>query len=216
MIGARYGYQVVIAAAEKNKHGQPCWLVRCDCGNERVVSGCMLRKKRNAVIACRDCFIRRNLGKPRHYKHGHASTEGVRSRTYETWLAMNTRCHRETAADYDRYGGRGIRVCDRWRESFEAFLADMGERPVGMTLDRKDNDLGYFKENCKWSSASEQIRNRRTSKLTLAMATEAIGRVEHGETHAAVARRLGVTPSMVTAIVHGKCWAELQPFSPSP
>lgn len=80
--------------------------------------------------------------------------------TYQSWCAMINRCFQPSQPSYQYYGARGITVCERWR-SYENFLADMGERPEGMTLDRIDNDLGYEPSNCRWATATEQSRNQR-------------------------------------------------------
>lgn len=119
---------------------------------------------------------------------------------------MNARCNRPTAPDYERYGGRGITICARWG-SFEAFLEDMGERPAGLTLDRKDNGGNYEKSNCRWATAAEQNRNTRASKLDATKAAEARHLIAGGRSRKAVARMLDVSPALISYIASGKRWA---------
>lgn len=99
-----------------------------------------------------------NLNTPlrRKEKHGMAG-----SRTYISWQRMIQRCYNPLETNFKNWGGRGITVCDEWRESFNSFYKDMGDRPLGTSIDRIDNSKGYFKENCKWSTRREQNINKR-------------------------------------------------------
>lgn len=98
--------------------------------------------------------------------HGHSSIDRSKtcSPTYSSWKSMNGRCKNKNDPSYNRYGGRGISVCDRWN-NFENFIEDMGERPPGTSIDRVDNSKGYYKENCRWATKSEQQRNKRNSLI---------------------------------------------------
>lgn len=95
-------------------------------------------------------------------KHGYAYPG---NKTYVVWSCMVQRCYYPKHKSYHRYGGRGITVCDAWRNDFAAFLADMGEVQPGMTLGRIDNDQGYCKENCRWETMKQQQSNRSTNRV---------------------------------------------------
>lgn len=124
------------------------WLCKCDCGNETKVSSPNFRRTKSC--GC--------LGKPHFHAH---SANGKASPTYVSWRAMLARCKDDPKNRYYKdYASRGIKVCERWLD-FRNFLEDVGVRPEGKTLDRIDNDKGYFKENCRWSTHKEQIANKR-------------------------------------------------------
>lgn len=105
--------------------------------------------------------------------------------TYAAWKAMQRRCYDKNAIGYGNYGGRGIQVCERWLLSYDDFVFDMGIRPDGLSLERKDGDKNYCPENCRWATRMEQADNRRTtSRLTYSGRTQS---------KAAWARELGIS-----------------------
>lgn len=102
----------------------------------------------------------------RKSKHGYAP-RGKRMTEYSCWMAMKSRCYIVTDVSYAYYGGRGITVCKRWRDSFPNFLKDMGKRPAGMTLDRRNTNGNYTPTNCRWATRKEQMDNRRNTRTIM-------------------------------------------------
>ena len=137
-------------------------------------------------------------------RHGH-SVNYTTSRTYTTWANMLRRCINPKATGYDSYGGRGIKVCERWLK-FENFLEDMGERPEGLTLDRKDNDGNYEPGNCRWATAHEQSVNSSRTKLTDEKVIEARYLFTQGWSNAMVARHFGIARSTAGFIRTRRSW----------
>lgn len=133
------------------------WHCVCDCGTRRAVFGADL--KRGGSVSC-GCFMR-ETSRERRLSHGM-----FRHPAYRSWIYMKARCENSSASEYHLYGGRGIRVCDEWKDSFEAFWRDMGPTwRKGLTIERIDVNQGYNPSNCCWATRKEQAENRRTARL---------------------------------------------------
>lgn len=160
----------------------------CDCGASKLTSGKLLRSGKAKSCGC----LARSL----------VRTPGER-RSRRSWEHMLARCYDSRTSKYARYGGRGIAVCDRWRDSFPQFLSDMGERPSGMTLGRIDNDGDYSPRNCRWETVAQQAANTsRTRWVTFTGKRERL---------VVVSSRFGISPS----VVHGRLnmgWSEEKSF----
>ena len=163
LTGQQFGHLTALI-----RNGQR-WLCQCDCGKKKSIQTTHLRSG-----ATRSCgHLIGEATRKRCTKHGRKPRGGNRQDpTYSTWCGMWTRCTNPNQRTWANYGGRGIKVCDRWKD-FQLFLADMGERPDGCTLDRLDNDGDYCPENCHWQTLARQSRNKRnTLSLTYAGRTQ--------------------------------------------
>lgn len=162
IIGERFGRLVVVklsTAKRTDKSQNALWSCRCDCG---AISDVRSNNLRNGSTTSCGCFHSDNQSRRvtvANTVHGHRTTRHT-SPTYITWRSMYARCNNPKHRSYPRYGAVGIRICKRW-EKFENFLADMGERPPGKTIDRKNNYGNYTKRNCRWATGHEQRMNQR-------------------------------------------------------
>jgi hypothetical protein len=174
LTGRRFGRLVAvsIAAGSLESRYRLRWMCRCDCGGTQVVRPDALKAGLTRSCGClqplaASANLRRYYESHAHaVVHGHSSSRNGKkpSPTYITWVGMRARCHNPKSAKYGRYGGRGIQVCERWRNCFKAFLDDMGPRPDGHTIDRIDPNGNYEPSNCRWVT-HEQWLNRRATAL---------------------------------------------------
>lgn len=184
LMGQRFGKLVVIGEAPNTKYGQARWLCQCDCGGTTISTGNDLRNGHTTSCGCTRNEKIKNL----NLRHGESNT-----RLYREWMDIRDRCSRPSDPDYDIYGGRGIKVCDEWDKSYEAFRdwARANGYNDSLTIDRIDPNGDYEPSNCRWADEYVQAQNRRNAHL-----------VEyHGETGCldAMCRKLNVNSKTIRA-----------------
>lgn len=148
--GKKFGKLTAIKPVGKTKRGGYSWLCKCDCGGEKVTSLLCLTNGNTTSCGCVITNTSHNMS---------------RTRLYKIWTGMKMRCYTESHASYQNYGGRGIQVCDEWKNSFQSFAdwAFATGYNENLTIDRKDNDKDYYPENCRWVPLEFQERNKKNS-----------------------------------------------------
>jgi hypothetical protein len=197
IVGKKFHHLTVISPAISRGDG-PTWNCLCDCEATIIVEGHKLRSGKKKSCGC-----------TRQRKHGHA-THSERSGAYMTWASMLTRCYNPEVPGYKWYGALGITVCESWHD-FRNFLADMGERPEGLTLDRYPNNTGnYEPNNCRWATRHEQNTNTRVS-LTDVEVSEIKALLSEGIGGSELARKYDVSPGLISHIKTGRTRTYVNP-----
>jgi len=159
-IGDKFSRLTVIGYAGKTKRGERLWKCRCECGRTTNVITARLLSGKTRSCGCLQAENRIKIAQNK--THGKTQTK-----EYYTWITMKQRCCNPNNRKYKDYGGRGIKVCDRWLHSFENFYKDMGEAPKGYSIDRIDVNGDYCLKNCRWADVETQSNNKRNSiKIT--------------------------------------------------
>lgn len=157
MIGQKYNSLLILERIENGKNRQPRFKCLCDCGNETIVFKSNLITGHTKSCGC----DKRKNARQLFTKHGLSGT-----RIYRIWVEMNHRCYLASDTNYQKYGARGISVCNEWKDNFLAFYdwAMTNGYSDELTIDRIDNDLGYSPNNCRWATYSQQNKNRKKFK----------------------------------------------------
>jgi len=155
LTGQKFGYWIVVCRSARTDNSY--WICQCICKKRKALLGTNLKSGMTKSCGCKA----KELLSVSNRHHGHAPITGLTSE-YIAWCNLKARCNNPKRNDYERYGGRGIAVCERWMNSFENFIADMGLKPSPkLSIERIDNHGNYEPSNCKWATSLEQSRNQR-------------------------------------------------------
>lgn len=155
--GQKFGMLYAIKLDSRDRHNRERWLFKCDCGKEKVIEKSSVKTGHTKSCGCWQIENNKVIG----ITHNKSKT-----REFKIWLGIKKRCLNKKHSTYKNYGGRGIKICDRWKDSFENFLADIGSAPSELySIDRIDNNGNYEPSNCKWVTRKEQNNNTRRNRI---------------------------------------------------
>ncbi len=194
-VGKKFNHLTIIDVGERDSKHNLIFLARCECGKITKVRA--YQRGIKFSCGCRNGYQIKHGGKC----HGRATP------TYETWCSMKSRCLNPNDPYFYRYGGRGIKICERWINSFENFLSDMGERPKDLTIDRIDMNGNYEPGNCRWATMTQQNRNHPNVKLN----QEKVDQIRELRNQRVMAKDIanmfGITRGHVYQVQHLRAWA---------
>lgn len=203
LTGKKFFRLLVTCRSEKKSKVGALWRCLCDCGKHTDVP--TLKLRRGTIKSC-GCWRQEMIGKI-STTHGKSN----KSRTYRTWKEMRQRCMNPNSDKWRWYGGRGISIAPEW-DDYEKFLADMGDRPPGMTLDRINNDGNYCKSNCRWALHIDQTQKQEKNKLSCELAYQLRKDRAAGISVSELCLKYGISRHAVWACASGRTW----PNAPRP